>query len=63
VECWLDGKQVIGYRGPVGYNNDKGPYFKFGLYHYDGIKPFIIYHDEYRRGFSRKDVISGDIRH
>jgi hypothetical protein len=56
VECWLDGKQIIAYIGPIGYNDDYGPYFKFGLYHHDGINPFVIYHDEYRRGFSRRDV-------
>jgi hypothetical protein len=56
VECWLDGKQIIAYKGPIGYNDDYGPYFKFGLYHHDGIDPFVIYHDEYRRGFSRRDV-------
>jgi hypothetical protein len=64
VECWLDGKQIIAYKGPVGYNDDNGPYFKFGLYHHDGISPFIIYHDEYSRGFSRKDVSSyGELGH
>ena len=58
VECWLDGKRVIDYQGPVGYNDNEGPYFKFGLYHHGGDKPFIIYHDEYRRGFSREDAAS-----
>jgi peptide/nickel transport system ATP-binding protein len=58
VDCWLDGKPIIDYRGPVGYNDTRGPYFKFGLYHHGGDKPCIIYHDEYRRGFSRSDVIA-----
>jgi hypothetical protein len=57
VDCWLDGIQIINYKGSIGYNDGKGPYFKFGLYHHGGIKPFVIYHDEYRRGFSRNDVI------
>ena len=56
VEGWLDGRQVIDYRGPVGYNDDEGPYFKFGLYHHDGPDPYVIYHDEYRRGPRRADV-------
>jgi hypothetical protein len=58
VEGWLDGKRIIDYRGPVGYNDSDGPYFKFGLYHHGGEKPFVVYHDEYRRGFSREDVTS-----
>jgi hypothetical protein len=57
VECWLNGKKIIDYKGPVGYNDGEGPYFKFGLYHHGGVKPFIIYHDEYRRGFSGNAVI------
>ncbi len=56
VECWLDGRRIIDYAGPVGYNDDKGPYFKFGLYPHAGDKPFVIYHDEYRRGFTREEV-------
>ena len=58
VQGWLDGKQIIDYSGPVGYNDDSGPYFKFGIYHHSGGRPIVIYHDEYRRGFSR-DVIAG----
>ncbi len=56
VEGWLDGKGIISYSGPVGYNDLDGPYFKFGLYHYSGDKPLVIFHDEYRRGFSREAV-------
>jgi hypothetical protein len=57
IDCWMDGKQVIKYRGPVGYNDARGPYFKLGLYHHDGgPKPFVIYHDEYKRGLRREDV-------
>lgn len=57
IDGWLDGRQVIHYRGPLGYNDSRGPYFKFGLYHHDGGPlPFVIYHDEYKRGFHRTDV-------
>ena len=63
VDCWLDGNQIIGYQGPVGYNDGVGPYFKLGIYHHGGSKPFIIYHDEYRRGFSRKNVILAEVGH
>ncbi|MBN8733201.1 MAG: polysaccharide lyase [Acidobacteria bacterium] len=57
IDCWLNGKQVIRYRGPAGYNDTRGPYFKLGLYHHNGgNEPFVIYHDEYKRGFRREDV-------
>ena len=58
VQCWLDGQRVINYLGPVGYNDANGPYFKFGLYHHRGNRPLIIYHDDYRRGFTKEAVIS-----
>jgi len=29
---WRDGKLVADYRGPVGYPDKRGPYFKLGLY-------------------------------
>jgi hypothetical protein len=56
VEAWLNGKRIIYYRGPAGYNDRAGPYFKFGLYKHAGSRPFVIFHDEYRRGFSRSEV-------
>jgi len=44
--------------------NFNGPHIRFGLYHHDGIRPFIIYYDAYRRGFSRKDVSAyGELGH
>lgn len=57
IDLWMDGEHVIAYRGPVGYNDERGPYFKLGLYHHDGgTRPFVIYHDEYKRGLRREDV-------
>lgn len=32
VDGWLNGKQRIRYRGPVGYPARTGPYLKFGIY-------------------------------
>jgi Polysaccharide lyase len=32
VAVWLDGKQIVNYHGPFGYNTTKTPYFKFGIY-------------------------------
>lgn len=53
---WLNGDQVIKYNGPLGYNDDRGPYFKFGVYKHSGENPLIIFVDEYRRGHSREAV-------
>jgi hypothetical protein len=57
VEMWLDGKQVANYKGPVGYNDSQGPYFKYGLYIIPSVKSkYVIYFDEYRRGKSYEEV-------
>ena len=32
VNAWVDGEQVAQYKGAVGYNDEDGPYFKFGAY-------------------------------
>jgi len=56
LNMWLNGNQIISYEGPIGYNDRKGPYFKFGLYKHSGDEPLVIYHDEYRRGNSEEEV-------
>lgn len=57
VQAWLDGRQIIDYRGPVGYFDRVGPYVKFGLYaRHDVRTPHVVYHDEYRRGQHYWDV-------
>jgi hypothetical protein len=32
VTVWLDGKQIVNYHGPFGYDTTLPPYFKFGIY-------------------------------
>ncbi|MGD0190500.1 MAG: heparin lyase I family protein [Rhizomicrobium sp.] len=32
IDVWLDGKPIVDYRGPVGFNTARPPYFKFGIY-------------------------------
>jgi len=56
VNAWLDGKQVIKYAGPVGYNDRDGPWFKWGIYRDDHATTQALVHDEYRRGNSFKEV-------
>ena len=56
VDMWLDGNKLIEYKGPVGYNDKDGPYFKYGIYRDDVPEAYVIYFDEYRRGNSYEDV-------
>lgn len=32
VNMWLDGQQIINYKGALGYNDDEGGYLKMGIY-------------------------------
>lgn len=43
VDVWWNGHQVVQYSGPVGYNDDFGPYFKFGLYRDDSAMTYVAY--------------------
>ena len=56
VNVWWNGKQIVQYRGPVGYDESPGPQFKFGLYRDATDKTYVNYFDEVRSGDSPKDV-------
>jgi len=50
VMLWVNGAQVLDYRGPLGYPDDPdNVYFKFGLYRDRMAQPMVIYFDDYRR--------------
>ena len=69
LRLWVDGKQVLDHRGATmddrAYEKGKGPHVKMGLYRshifrweYDRPMPtLVLYHDEYRRGYSYRDVM------
>lgn len=48
-DIWIDGEQVVEYRGGTAYNDCVGPYFKMGIYRDNTPKTFVIYHDDYKR--------------
>ena len=56
MNVWWNGRQVVRYSGPVGYNDDFGPYFKFGLYRDDSAKTYVVYFNHVRLGDRREDV-------
>jgi hypothetical protein len=56
VEVWHNGERILNYRGPVGYNDDIGPTFKFGLYRDESNSTQVIYFDRIRRGHSYSEV-------
>ena len=57
VKVWLDGKQLVDYKGvtadaesaTTGYHNPSYFYFKMGLYRNLMAEPMTVYIDEYRK--------------
>ena len=43
VTIWWNDKRIVQYKGPVGYNDDKGPHFQFGIYRDETDKTYISY--------------------
>jgi hypothetical protein len=49
VTAWLDGAQVVDYRGPLGFADDPPDvYFRLGLYRNRMAQPMVLYFDDFR---------------
>lgn len=51
VEVRLNGKKVVDYQGPVGYNDDVAPSFRYGIYREDSLKTYVAYFSNCRENF------------
>jgi hypothetical protein len=50
LKAWIDDQLVVDYRGPMGYADEVGAYFKYGVYcKYDVSKPHVAYLGPYLR--------------
>ncbi len=56
INIWWNGRRIVQYRGPVGYNDDLGPYFQFGLYRDDTDKTYVSYMKQIKMGSQPEDV-------
>ena len=56
VNVWWNGKQVVRYRGPVGYNDEVGPYVQFGIYRDASAKTYVSYLNQVRGGATAQEV-------
>ena len=52
LNIWLDKNKIVEYQGPIGYNDIFGAYFKMGIYRDDTPETYLLYFDNYKRGFS-----------
>ncbi len=57
LQVWMGKKQIVDYRGPLGFVDDEDEiYFKLGLYRDHMEIPMRIVYDRYRRGESFEAV-------
>ena len=53
LKVWKNGQQVLNYSGPIGYNDENGPWLKLGLYKSNwrsgnsSVKSRTVFHDEF----------------
>src|SRR5262249_60099038 len=57
LEAWMDGRQVVRYRGPLGYPDAQAhAYFRIGLYRDHLPMPMTLLVRDFCRGARREDV-------
>ena len=57
LQAWLNGRQVVDHKGPLGYPDDlDSVYFKIGLYRDTLPFPMTIMLGRFRRGAARAEV-------
>ena len=60
INVWWNAKAIVQYRGPVGYNDDLGQYFQFGIYRDETDKTYVSYMKEIKMGHSAEEVGFGE---
>lgn len=56
VKVWLDGKKIVSYAGPIGNNDQEGPYRRIGAYSAQNDTRFAIQYENYE--FGRRNLSS-----
>lgn len=56
VNIWWNNRQIVGYRGPVGYHQEFAPKLKFGLYRDATGKTYIAWFNQIKCGDSAREV-------
>ena len=56
INIWWNDEQIVHYKGPVGYNDFRGPYFQFGIYRDSTNQTYVSYMKNILMGKSAKDV-------
>jgi len=56
VNVWWNGRKIVGYRGPVGYDEVTGPELKFGLYRDDTDQTYVAWFNQVKSGLTGAEI-------
>jgi len=56
VNIWWNHRQIVEYRGPVGYAQESAPKFKFGLYRDTTDKTYVAWFNQIKIGDTAQEV-------
>jgi hypothetical protein len=56
INIWWNNEQIVHYKGPVGYNDNVGPHFQFGLYRDSTSKSYVSYMKNILTGNSANEI-------
>ena len=56
VNIWWNNKQIVEYHGPVGYDLDLSPQFKFGLYRDATHATYVAYYNHVKSGVTPQEM-------
>lgn len=56
INIWWNNVQIVQYKGPVGYNDNAGPHFQFGLYRDSTSKTYVSYMKNILSGNSANEI-------
>jgi hypothetical protein len=56
INIWWNNIQIVQYKGPVGYNDNVGPHFQFGVYRDSTSKTYVSYMKNILTGNSANEI-------
>jgi hypothetical protein len=56
INIWWNNRQIVHYKGPVGYNDIAGPYFQFGIYRDNTNSTFVSFMKDIELGDNAVDI-------
>lgn len=62
INIWWNNVQIVNYKGPVGYNDNIGPHFQFGIYRDSTSKTYVSYMKNVIMGNHAEEIDFRDLK-